>query len=122
VIGSIRTGKFDYDRDEHFWGPESVPHKARDAVRKAKGLTDPDVLELKKKEWNLSNQLSRNPSVDEPFERKLIRVRMGLLDQPHVKMSLPRLHIGCDTRNEYTGWNVSVQQDFRKREKDLALL
>jgi len=121
VIGSTHTGKLNYAQDEHFWGREAVPNHARDAVAKMTNLVDPDHLGLRKRDWNISNKPPRNAMEEQPFERKLINVRMGLLDQPHVKMTLPKIEPGCDLRNDYTGWNVSTAQNLRERRKDLDL-
>jgi len=64
---------------------------------------------LKKKSWNTSSSIPKYPLLEETFERKLMRIRMGLLDQPIQKIIEPKIEPGCDLRDDYTGWSVSTE-------------
>lgn len=39
---------------------------------------DPDLLNLRKKEWNMSVAVPKNPLLEETHERKLIKVEIKL--------------------------------------------
>jgi len=69
------------------------------------------LLGLRKKEWNSSVAVPANPLLEETHERKLIKIKLGLFDQPIAKIKEKRLEDGTDTRNDYQGWNVSTEVD-----------
>ena len=37
------------------------------------------------------------------------KIRLGLIDRPIPKQSERFIEPGCDTRNDYTSWNVSTE-------------
>lgn len=53
-MGSIRNGKINYDRDEQFFSMEDIPNEKLDAKKEVLTYIDPDLLGLRKKEWNTS--------------------------------------------------------------------
>jgi hypothetical protein len=108
-IGSVKYGRYDYESDEHFFSNDDMPRKNRAAHQAMKDLTDPDILGLKKREWNTSAAVPKNPTAEETFAGKLMKIRMGLLDQPIQKIREPKIEPGCDGRDKYTGWNVSTE-------------
>lgn len=114
-IGSIKNGRINYDKDEQFFNPADTDQNVRTIVRWVKELIDPDILELRKKPWNASVSYPKNIELEETFERKLIKIKLGLIDRPKPKYVLPKIEPGCDLRNDYTNWNVSTQQDLRER-------
>jgi len=108
-IGSVKFERVNYEMDEHFFSAEDIPKPKLEAYRSMKDFTDPDVLGLKKKGWNAGTLVSKYPAQEETFDRKLMRIRMGLLDQPIQKPYNPKIAEGCDARDEYTGWSVSTE-------------
>jgi hypothetical protein len=64
---------------------------------------DPDLLELRKRPWNSSVLVPKNPILEETFERKLIKIKLGLMDQPIPVIKEKKIEPGCDTRNSYLG-------------------
>ncbi len=88
-------------------------------VKEVQQFIDPDILELRKKTWNPSVSCPKNNEQDETFERKLIKIRLGLIDQPVPKAKTPKMERGTDTRDEYTNWNVSTEQFVRERRRQL---
>lgn len=76
------------------------------------------MLGLRKKEWNNSSSLPKNPSLEEETaERKLIKLKieLGLLKETENK-----IYEGIETRDLYAGWNVSAQVDIRDLKNNLA--
>jgi hypothetical protein len=65
------------------------------------------LLGLRKKEWNPSAAMPKNPLAEETHERKLIKIKLGLFDHPIPKLRPNKIYEGCETRNDYTGWQVS---------------
>lgn len=120
-IGSFKNqkGKLNYDRDEQFFSQDDIPDKAKEAKAYIQKVTDPDLLGLRKKEWNSSSSVPKNPIQEETHERKLIKIKLGLFDQPIPKLKDKFVEPGTDTRNDYTGWNVSTEVDQRMKNRDL---
>ena len=73
-IGSIKNTRINYDKDEHFFSKDDVPFKAQTTVALVKEEIDPDFLGLRKKVWNCSAFVPKNPLAEETFERKMIKV------------------------------------------------
>ncbi|KAL4468592.1 hypothetical protein ABPG74_005095 [Tetrahymena malaccensis] len=118
-IGSVRNGKINFDRDEQFFSQDDIPQKAMEIKKQIKNFIDLDILNLKKKEWNSSCSVPKNPLLEETHERKLIKIKLGLYDRPIPPLKDKIIELGTDTRNDYTGWNVSTQQDTKQRRTHL---
>lgn len=88
-------------------------------VKEVQQFIDPDILELRKKNWNPSVSCPKNNEQDETFDRKLIKIRLGLIDQPVPKAKAVKIEKGTDTRDDYTNWNVSTEQFLRERRRQL---
>ncbi|EGR30381.1 hypothetical protein IMG5_133480 [Ichthyophthirius multifiliis] len=119
-IGSIKNNKVNFDRDEQFFAQEDIPIQAIEKKIKIKEFINPDLLNLRKKEWNTSVAVPKNPLLEETHERKLIKIKLGLFDRPIPKLKDKYIEIGTDSRNDYLGWNVSTEQDknFRLQKLD----
>ena len=84
-----------------------------------KQLTDPDTLGLRKKEWNTSvfkERPLREPAMTTGTDLKdtLLRIKAGLADEKTIEFKEKRIEPGVDTRNDYTGWNVSTEAESLK--------
>ena len=64
---------------------------------------------MRKKEWNNSVSVPKNPLAEETHERKLVKIRLGLFDHPIPKEKPNIIYGGTETRNDYTNWNVSTE-------------
>ncbi len=62
-----------FERTEQVFPKEDVPKQAIDAKVSMNQLVDPDILGLRKKDWNRSTAVARN-NQEEDFERKLTKV------------------------------------------------
>jgi len=60
-IGSAKNTRINYDKDEHFFSKDDVPSKAQTIVAQVKDEVDPDFLGLRKKGWNTSVFVPKNP-------------------------------------------------------------
>ena len=59
---------------------------------------------LRKKEWNNSVSVPKNPLTEETHERKLIKIKLGLFDHPSPTEKPNKIYTGVETRNDYKGW------------------
>ena len=66
-------------------------------------MLDPDVLELKKAHWNTSTSLPLHVDLEEPHERKLWKIKLGLVDGHNVKFKPSKIYTGTETRNIFGG-------------------
>ena len=73
-IGSIRNHRINYDRDEEFFAIDDIPPHKKAIHDEIKEIVDPDILGLRQTAWNSSVLVPKNPQLEEPFERKLIKV------------------------------------------------
>lgn len=94
-----------------------------EAKQSTKLLLDPDILGLRKKDWNNSTLIPKNPALEETHERKLKKIKLGLFDQPAAKVGEkifqpPEL----STRHLYYGWNLSTLTDKQQQSKKLKQL
>ena len=84
----------------------------------AKNLVDPDLLELKKKQWNISYNIKDD--VKPELQKKLFEISSGLKDFKVVPIKKNEVEEGVDSRDhlEVDGgvWNISNQvslKDFK---------
>mgnify|MGYP000850438897 CR=1 FL=1 len=75
VIGSSHYGAHrNYARDFQFFSVDDIPPAKKRAHDEVCEFVDPDVLELKKRNWNASVTVPKYPHLEETFERKLTKV------------------------------------------------
>ena len=86
--------------------------------KEAKNLVDPDLLELKKKQWNISYNIKDD--VKPELQKKLFEISSGLKDFKVVPIKKHEVEEGVDSRDhlEVDGgvWNISNQvslKDFK---------
>jgi len=106
--GSIRLGRMDFERGEQIFPKEDVPFKSNEAKKQMTQLVDPDILGLRKKGWDKSAAVPLNAQ-EEDFDRKLTKIKLGFFDTPLPKYRQNKVEAGTDTRDNYTGWNVSTE-------------
>jgi hypothetical protein len=64
-----------YERDEQFFTKEEMSKQVQDAKQDMLDLVDPDLLGLRKKDWNKSVKATRHSAdEEEDFQRKLTKV------------------------------------------------
>jgi len=108
VVGSVRLARIDFEREEQIFPKEDIPQRASDAKKQMTQLVDPDVLGLRKKGWDNSVAVPLNAQ-EEDFDRKLTKIKLGFFDTPLPNYRPTQIEAGTDTRNNYTGWNVSTE-------------
>jgi len=116
VAGSVKLGRMDFERSEQIFSREDMPHKSLTCKNQMTQLVDPDILGLRKKEWDNSNAVPLNTQ-EEDFDRKQTKIRMGFFDSPNHKYTPPKIEVGTDIRDNYKGWNVSTElpNQFQKQ-------
>jgi hypothetical protein len=106
-----------YTRDHTFYyGENVIAPKVKTAVASMKALTDPDLLKVKKPEWQASVLVPGQETIHESFnhpisiEKRMFEIRSGLRDETILHPKDPKIYPGTDTREVYhDGWNVSVK-------------
>ena len=90
------------------------------AKKEAKDLVDPDLLELKKKQWNISYNIKDD--VKPELEKKLFEISSGLKDFKVVPIKQKEILEGVDSRDhlEVDGsvWNISNQVSLKEFQND----
>ena len=66
--------------------------------------TDVDVLKRHPPKWNSSVHLEKIPDLKDFY----FKIRTGLKDESFVDTKSKTIYAGTETRNDYTGWNVSI--------------
>jgi len=112
VIGSVRLARTNFERGEQIFPKEDIPKQKLESKNQMNQLVDPDILGLRKKEWNSSAAVPWNTQ-EEDFERKLTKIKLGFFDTPLPKYRPNIIEAGTDTRNDYTNWNVSTEAASR---------
>ena len=67
---------------------------------------DPDILGARKKKWNSSVFVEKK---EKDHEAELFKVRKGFLDESITDPRDQLVYQGTEVRNDYTGWNVSIE-------------
>lgn len=114
TIGSIHNKKTNYDVDECFFAKDDIPIQVRDIHNNVREFIDPDFLGMRKKEWNSSVSIPMNQAIEQDHQRKLLNIRIGQENHPILKQKDKYIEPGCDTRFDYTGWDVSTAIDPRE--------
>ncbi len=96
-------------------------HKGKEKI---KNLVDPDRLNLKKKEWNIS--YNTNEETKPELEKQLFEIENGFKDFRVIPPKIKNVEPGVDTRDhlELDGkiWDISNQvskKDFNEEEKKI---
>lgn len=105
-IGAI-SNKINYPPDQKFFHQSDIPTHIKQTVDHVKTEIDPDILGRRKVKWNQSVSLVPAPVID--TQADLFKVRTGLGDTKFVKTKEQLVYQGAETRDDYTGWNVSTE-------------
>jgi len=108
IVGSSKLARLNFERTEQVFPKEDVPKQAIESKVSMNQLVDPDILGLRKKDWNKSTAVAKT-NQEEDFERKLTKIKLGFFDTPLPKYRENKIEAGTDTRDQYTGWNVSTE-------------
>jgi hypothetical protein len=108
IIGSIRNNNLNYPKDQKFFHNSDVPDKAKEAASEMKQEIDKDIFKLKKPKWNASVSKAKEIK-DDNDEINLFSIKKGLQDFSAIPVKETKPYEGCDSRNNYTSWNVSNQ-------------
>ncbi len=117
-IFHTKSDKLSFPLDHKKFNDDDVSKKVKEAKENVLNLIDPDVLELRKKRWNISSQ----PSNDKPeLKKTLFEVSHGLSDFKLVEPKEKKVELGTDTRKLcYEGWNGSTLLEHLEK-KQIAL-
>jgi len=120
TVGSANTGTLNYLRDMKVFDSELIPEKARKVVEEVKEFTAKDILGIKTPNWNTSTYVDKMKSYERqvPLDKKKFEIRSGLRDENPVPIKSKNTYEGTDSRNNYTGWNVSVEVTTKELKKN----
>ena len=103
-----RTRKINYPKDQKFFHSSDIPDHIKAVVKEVKGDIDPDILGRKQKRWNQSVYVDViDKEIDERAQQ--FQIRKGLNDTKLVDPKPQLIYQGTETRDDYTGWNVSTE-------------
>ena len=124
LVGSIKSGTVNYIRDMKAFDPQLIPPDVRSKVQAVKQFVEKDMLGTRSKEWTTSTYVDRmRPYARQvDFEAWKFQTRAGLRDEHKPRAKDPREFTGCETRNDYQGWNVSNEISQRELKRQLAAL
>ena len=110
----------DFENNYKKFSDDFVLPNVVQSKKEAKDLVDPDILELKKKEWNISYNLKND--VKPELQKKLFEITSGLKDFKVVPIKKKEVTEGVDSRDhlEVDGsvWNVSNQVSLKEFKND----
>lgn len=124
LVGSIKSGTLNYIRDMKAFDPQLIPPHVREKVQFVKQFVEKDMLGTRPKEWTTSTYVNRM----RPYERQVdfeawkFQTRAGLRDEHKLPEKVTRTFTGCETRNDFQGWNVSNEVSQRELKKRLAAM
>ena len=102
-----------------FYDPVSSPEVIK-SKQEIKDSVDPDILELKKRNWNISSHLKDDVKKD--LKKKIFEISSGLKDFKIIPLKGQKVIEGVDSRDhsEVDGgiWNVSSQITIKDIQKD----
>ena len=114
-------GKNDLDFELNFkkFTDDAIYPRAFPAKELVKDLTDPDILELKRKRWNISNNTKEKSKPE--LSKIIFEVGNGLKDFQVVPLKEQKVNVGVDSRDhlEVDGniWNISNLFNEKKFKK-----
>ena len=124
IVGRIQKNNLNYPRDMHAFDSSEVPERARKAAEEMRNFVSADILGLKPPSWNKSTYVDRVRQYSEQLlpARKNFEIRVGLQDYTIPKQRPNKIYQGTETRNDFTGWNVSTfveKNEIKKKIEEL---
>ena len=117
------TTNLDFDKNFKKFTDDVMPQKVISSKKYVKELVDPDILQRKKKNFNLSTDTNKELKPD--LQKNIFEVSHGLKNFTIVPLKKPFVEEGVDTRNYLTidnnTWNKSNlidEKDFKKQFKE----
>lgn len=111
-IGSVQTGKMNFNKDQRYFDAGSQDHFRAgipSIVNDVKEKIDRDILGTKKPKWTSSVGMVGHPK-EEHISKTLFDIRQGLQDEAPGQTRAQHVYEGTDTRDVYhSGWNVSTE-------------
>ena len=105
----------DFENNYKKFSDDFVLPNVVQSKKDAKNLVDPDLLELKKKQWNISYNVKDD--VKPELQKKLFEIGSGLKDFKIVPIKQKEIIEGVDSRDhlEIDGsiWNISNQVSYK---------
>jgi uncharacterized membrane-anchored protein YjiN (DUF445 family) len=110
--------RMNFTLEHRLYNDDVMKEKAKIAKKYVKELIDPDILEIQKKRWNISNLPNNNEKPE--LKKTLFEVRHGFKDYQVVKLKERKIELGTDSRNfRHPNWNDSAL--FENYEKKMIL-
>jgi hypothetical protein len=110
-VGTIQAESLNYNKDIPAFDKSHIAPRAAGIKSEVKVSVMKDILGTKKIPWNPTVLLDRTKEYHEQISTSQLHfeIRKGIRD---VSLPLPtqnKIYEGVDTRNNYLGWNTSVQ-------------
>ena len=114
--------KLDFENNFKKFPDDFISPEILKSKKEVENLVDPDKLELKKKQWNISYNTTENFKPE--LSKKLFEINSGLKDFKVVPIKQHKIEEGVESRNHIeidgNAWNISNQislSNFKKEDK-----
>ena len=110
-VGTVNCESLNYSKNIPAFDSTHIPARAASIKSKIKASIVPDILGKKKTPWNPTVLLDRTKEYHEQVSSSQLHfeIRKGIRDISNPPPSYNKIYEGVDTRNNYLGWNTSVQ-------------
>ena len=98
-IGSYDNGKLNYSPDEHIFPTSAKSSRLKEEV---KNFLDPNILSLRKSDWNISSSI--DPPNTYNAKKNISNIKFGIIDGKVPRYKPKILIKGCnELRDNYKG-------------------
>jgi hypothetical protein len=115
-VGTIYCDQINFSKHIPAFDSNNMPLRARGIRSDVKLSVQSDILGVNPSKWNPSVLLDKTKEYHQQVSTPQLHleIRKGLRDISNPLPSHPKLYEGVDTRNRYTGWNVSVEYSSKE--------
>ena len=110
-VGTVRSEALNYSFHIPAFDSSHIPSRAACIKSEVKLSIVRDILGTSKTPWNPTVLVDRTKAYHEQVAVSQLHfeIRKGIRDASSPPASFSKLYEGVDSRNDYTGWNTSVQ-------------
>lgn len=119
TVGTVYSGSLNYSFNIPAFDSSHIPVRAASIKSQIKQSTVRDILGTKKTPWNPTVLLDRAKEYHEQVSTSQMHfeIRKGIRDSSNPPMSHTKIYEGVDSRNDFKGWNTSVQFNLPEHKK-----
>ena len=110
-VGTVRSDSLNYSFRIPAFDSSHIPARAASIKSEIKLSIVRDILGTNKSPWNPTVLVDRSKAYHEQVTVNQLHfeIRRGIRDASNPPASFSKIYEGVDSRNDFTGWNTSVQ-------------